>query len=126
MRLNLKSSLVVLAAAGALAVPAAPAFAQAAFSGFVNATTGAVSGSAGFTGTITATGSYTVTAPQSMFPSGFPVMTVTPFGINGAYTTGILTSAICGSGTCTFTVDIVAVKGAKLRDNAWAFTVIQD
>jgi hypothetical protein len=115
-----------LSLAGALAGPALPAFAQSAtYSGFVSAT-GVVSGAPGFTGALNGTGEYTITAPSSLFPTGFPVMTVTPFGINGAYTSGLVTSESCGNGTCTFTVDVLSLKKAKPYDNAWMFTIIQN
>jgi hypothetical protein len=45
--------------------------------------------------------------------------------VNGAYTSGVVTSETCGS-TCTFTVDLISLKKAKLFNNAWMFTVIQN
>jgi hypothetical protein len=122
MSFQLRTLLLAMTAAAALA---APAYAQApTFSGFVSSE-GVVSGSAGFSGARNSVGTYTVTAAQSMFTAGFPVMTVTPFGINGAYTAGVLDAALCENGTCTFSVTLLALKTAKPHDNAWAFTIVQ-
>ncbi len=122
MPFQLRTLLLALTATAALA---APACAQSpTFAGFVS-TLGVVSGSAGFTGARTGVGSYTITTAQSKFTSGFPVMTVTPFGINGAYTAGVLDATLCQNGLCTFSVQLLALKTAKPHDNAWAFTIVQ-
>ncbi len=92
------------------------------WAGFVSPS-GTVTSASGFTGTHTGTGSYTITAKQSMFV-GFPVMTPTPFGINGALPVVNLYSEICASGTCTFKVLIYNLAGQP-QDNSWVFTVIQ-
>ena len=76
---NALVGLTVVGAVSALTLPASAA-SQGSYAGFVTAA-GAVTSSNPFTGVRTGIGSYTITAPQSIF-STFPVMTVTPFGIN--------------------------------------------
>jgi|HubBroStandDraft_2_1064218.scaffolds.fasta_scaffold243233_2 hypothetical protein len=124
MRHILRNALLSLTAVGAFASLAVPASAAKlpTFAGFVSPS-GVVSGISGFTGVHTGTGAYTITAKQSMF-HGFPVMTPTTFGINGAIPIINLFGEVCGSGTCTFKVLIFSLAGAAM-DNGWVFTVIQ-
>jgi hypothetical protein len=116
---NALVGLTVVGAVSALTLPASAA-SQGSYAGFVTAA-GAVTSSNPFTGVRTGIGSYTITAPQSIF-STFPVMTVTPFGINGAYVVPILDSEVCGSGTCTFKVQMLTLRG-RPHDNSWVFEV---
>jgi hypothetical protein len=123
----LKTLLLGLTAA-AFAVTALPAFAQSVgqtYSGIVSSS-GVVSSAAPFTGQQTGTGAYMLTAPSSLFPNGFPIMTVTPFGINGKVTAGVVSAEVCANGTCTFNVSIWSLKQAKPWNNAWLFNVIQN
>jgi hypothetical protein len=123
----MKKLLLGLAAA-AVAAPVLPACAQSVgqtYSGIVSQT-GVISSAAPFTATQTGTGTYTLTAPQSIFPNGLPIMTVTPFGINGQVTSGLVNAESCGNGLCTFNVSIWSLKKAKPANNAWFFTTVQD
>jgi hypothetical protein len=113
--------------AAILAVPALPACAQSVgqtYSGIVSQS-GVISTAAPITAVQTGTGAYTLTAAQSLFPNGLPIMTVTPFGINGKVTTGVVSAEGCGNGTCTFDVSIWSVPKGKPWNNAWLFTLIQ-
>src|ERR1700722_694573 len=123
MRNILKNALLSLTAVGAFGALALPASAAKlpTFAGFVSPT-GVVSGIAGFTGVHTGTGAYTITAKQSMF-HGFPVMTPTTFGINGAIPVVNLFGEVCGSGTCTFKVLIFTLAGAPM-EHGLVFTVL--
>ncbi len=115
-------------AAATLAATALPACAQSVgqtYSGIVSAS-GVISSAAPFTATQTGTGAYTVTAAQSLFPNGLPIMTVTPFGINGQVVSGVVSAENCGNGTCTFNVTLWSLKKAKPANNAWFFTTVQD
>jgi len=114
--------------AAALATPVLPACAQSVgqtYSGIVSSV-GVISSNAPFSASQTGTGAYTLTAPSSLFPNGFPILSVTPFGIASDVSAGVVNFAGCTSTTCTFDVSIWSLKKGKPDNNAWFFTVIQD
>lgn len=101
--------------------PAGPAGAGVTtVSGIVNAN-GTANGATpnGFTSTRLAEGVYRVSFPPGTW-SSFPVMTVSPFGVLGAYGTPNVISAI-GFGDGSAQVDIHMVNGQTLFDNAFMF-----
>lgn len=119
---KVRNAVMALTVAGTILAGVQPASAasQGSYAGFVTAA-GVVTSSNAFTGVRTGIGSYRITAPGSLF-STFPVMTITPFGINGAYVIPILDSEVCLSGTCTFNVQMLTLRG-KPHDNSWVFEV---
>jgi hypothetical protein len=69
---------------------------------------------------------------QIEFPSGtwtsFPVMTVSPFGVNGAYGNAIVSSVLgFGDGSATFVIDMTVASepSAVYFDNAFMFIATQ-
>jgi hypothetical protein len=86
---------------------------------------GTVDAGTGFTVQHTGTGLYTVTYPTGTFNS-FPVITVTPFGINGHACTAIVSSEGGTNGGLTFVVQLTdKVNKAKNVDNAFGFTLLE-
>lgn len=74
----------------------------------------------GFTTTRTALGNYRVNFPAGTWTS-FPVMTVTPFGVSGAYGNPIVTAAVgFGDGSAYFDILMVTSAGTAF-DNAFMF-----
>lgn len=92
-------------------------------SGIVNAdgTANAVT-QQGFTSTRLGLGEYKIAFPAGTWAS-FPVMSVTPFGINGAYGNAVVLSALgFGNGSAEFVVRMSATTpGQTLFDNAFMF-----
>jgi hypothetical protein len=70
-------------------------------------------------------GVYQINFPVGTWTS-FPVMTVTPFGINGAYGDAIVASALgFGNGSAQFVVHMtISNSGGTLFDNAFMFTAV--
>jgi hypothetical protein len=94
-------------------------------SGIVNAdgTKNAVTQN-GFTVARLSPGQYKVSFPAGTW-SAFPVMTVTPFGFNGAIGTPVVSSALgFGNGSAEFTVLMSRSDGAAF-DNAFMFQATQ-
>jgi len=79
----------------------------------------------GFTSQRLGLGEYRISFPPGTWTS-FPVMTVTPFGINGAYGDAIVASAIgFGDGSAQFIVRMtISNSGGTLFDNAFMFTTV--
>jgi hypothetical protein len=76
----------------------------------------------GFTSVRTAPGVYEIRFPQGTWQS-FPVMTVTPFGVNGAYGNPVVSSALgFGNGSAVFVIRMSSTTpGETLFDNAFMF-----
>jgi hypothetical protein len=117
-------AVATIGVATALAAPPA-AYAEQVFAGFVSPS-GTVSGPSNFTAQHSGVGSYQIFAPQTSFTSGFPVMTLTPFGINGQYVIPILDAELCQNGTCIFSVQMISLGTGKPADNGFVFHVITD
>jgi hypothetical protein len=79
----------------------------------------------GFTSLRLSTGIYQINFPSGTWQS-FPVMTVTPFGVAGAYGDAIVASALgFGDGSAQFIVHMtVSNSGGTLFDNAFMFTTV--
>jgi hypothetical protein len=76
----------------------------------------------GFTSTRLGPGEYKITFPAGTWAS-FPVMSVTPFGINGAYGNAVVASALgFGNGSAEFVVRMSATTPSQtLFDNGFMF-----
>lgn len=76
----------------------------------------------GFTSTRLGPGEYKITFPAGTWTS-FPVMSVTPFGVNGAYGNAVIWTALgFGNGSAEFVVRMSATTpGQTLFDNAFMF-----
>lgn len=112
--------------AASLAASALPAAASGLpnYSAGLIATNGAINAGTGFTCQHTATGTYVITFPANTFTS-FPIMTVTPFGVNGHVATAIVSSESGSNGGAQFTIMLTdKVNKEKLVDNAFEFTLL--
>jgi hypothetical protein len=86
---------------------------------------GAISYGSGFSVQRTGVGTYVVTYPTSSGFQSLPVVTVTPWGVNGHVATAILSSIGGLNGGCQFTVQLTdRVNKLHLVDNAFQFTLI--
>jgi hypothetical protein len=79
----------------------------------------------GFTSVRLSPGVYQINFPPGTWAS-FPVMTVSPFGINGAYGDAIVAVAIgFGDGSAQFVVHMtISNSGGSLFDNGFMFTAV--
>jgi hypothetical protein len=87
-------------------------------------TNGSIDGGSGYTVDHTGTGSYTITYPSKDFPTAYPVMVLSTWGINGAMPIINLYGTSCNSSTCVFNIYITNNSGAA-QDNAFDFIVLQ-
>jgi len=78
--------------------------------------------SSGFTSEKLGPGEYKISFPAGTWQS-FPVMTVTPFGVNGAYGNPVVWSALgFGNGSAEFVIRMSSTTpGQTLFDNAFMF-----
>ena len=102
---------------------ATPDAVAATYAGYVSAN-GTVAAGTGFTVTHQSAGNYLVKYPSAKFPAGYPAMTVTGWGINGASPVVNLFYTTCTGGTCTFNVTTANSAGTAF-DNGFLFTIIQ-
>lgn len=78
----------------------------------------------GFSANRLGTGIYQVNFPAGTWTS-FPVMTVTSFGVSGAYGNPVVTSVLgFGDGSAQFQIHMVRTNTAELFDNAFMFTAV--
>ena len=93
--------------------------------GIVNAN-GSIEVGSGFTVQHTGTGTYVITYPTTTGFYSVPVVTVSPFGVNGHYVTGVVTGLAASSGGATITVQMTdKLNRSKLEDNAFLFLLIE-
>lgn len=122
----IKSLVFAPALAAALAVAALPAAASlpSSSAGAINAN-GTVAVGTGFTVQHTGIGQYLITYPTTTGFTSLPVMTVTPWGVNGHVVTAIVSSFGGSNGGCQFVIQLSDKTGKlKLEDNAFLFTLI--
>jgi|HubBroStandDraft_6_1064221.scaffolds.fasta_scaffold1831249_1 hypothetical protein len=114
---------VFAASLAAAALPAAASGLPNYSAGLIDPT-GVVDAGTGFMCQHTATGTYVITFPNGTFTS-FPIMTVTPFGVNGHAATAIISGETGSNGGASFTILLTdKVNKAKLVDNAFEFTLL--
>ena len=131
VNIALKKTLLSVLALGAFGSFSLPAVAgvrpdsakTATYAGYVNPN-GTVAAGSGFAVSHTGTGTYSVSYPSTKFPGGYPAMTVTGWGINGAMPIVNLSYTSCGSGSCVFDIVITSNTGAA-QDNGFVFDIVQ-
>jgi hypothetical protein len=121
-----KALILAPALAASLAVAALPASASGLpnySSGLIDQN-GVVDVGTGFTVQHTGTGTYVITYPSGTFTS-FPIVTVTPFGVNGHVVTAIVAAESGSGGGASITITLTDKVGKeKLVDNAFGFTLL--
>jgi hypothetical protein len=80
----------------------------------------------GYTSTRLGPGRYQIDFPAGTW-TAFPVLTVTPFGVNGAYGNAIVSTALgFGDGSARFIIEIIVSNSTNTYfDNAFMFIAAQ-